>query len=83
MNGILGKDMIPDLSTLNLDGFFHTLEGVIDGFKPLQELSSKLNIEDKVKRLKIRDSKNIDSTLRHITDTFISGKTSTASRTES
>ena len=58
MNGILGKDMIPDLSTLNLDGFFHTLEGVIDGFKPLQELSSKLNIEDKVQKLKIRDSKN-------------------------
>ncbi len=58
MNGILGKDMIPDLSTLNLSGFFHTLEGVIDGFKPLQELSNKLNIEDKVKKLKIRDSKN-------------------------
>ena len=58
MNGILGKDMIPDLTTLNLSGFFHTLEGVIDGFKPLQELSNKLNIEDKVKKLKIRDSKN-------------------------
>ena len=58
MNGILGKDMIPDLTTLNLSGFFHTLEGVIDGFKPLQELSQKLNIEDKVKKLKIKDSKN-------------------------
>lgn len=58
MNGILGKDMIPDLSTLNLNGFFHTLEGVVDGFKPLQELKSKLNLEDKVRKLKIRDSKN-------------------------
>lgn len=57
MNGILGKDMIPDLSTLNLDGFFHTLNGVIDGFKPFQELANKLNI-DKIKNLKIRDSKN-------------------------
>lgn len=58
MNGILGKDMMPDLNKLNLSGFFHTLEAVIDGFKPLQELSSKLNLEDKVKRLKIKDSKN-------------------------
>ncbi len=58
MNGILGKDMIPDLSTLNLNGFFHTLEGVVDGFKPLKDLSEKLNIEDKVKKLKLRDSKN-------------------------
>ncbi len=58
INGILGKDMIPDLTKLNLSGFFHTLEGVIDGFKPIQELSSKLNIEDKIKKLKIKDSKN-------------------------
>ena len=58
MYGILGKDMIPDLSTLNLNGFFHTLEGVVDGFKPLKDLSKKLNIEDKVKKLKLRDSKN-------------------------
>ena len=58
MNGILGKDMIPDLTTLNLSGFFHTLEGVVDGFKPLSDLSKKLNIEDKVKKLKLRDSKN-------------------------
>ena len=58
MNGILGKDMIPDLSTLNLSGFFHTLEGVISGFKPLSDLGSKLNIEDKVKTVKIKDSKN-------------------------
>jgi len=58
MNGILGKDMFPDLASLNLSGFFHTLDGVIDGFKPLQDLSEKLNIKDKVKNLKIRDSKN-------------------------
>ncbi len=58
MNGILGKDMFPDLTSLNLSGFFHTLDGVIDGFKPLQELSAKLNIKDKIKNFKIRDSKN-------------------------
>ena len=58
MNGILGKDMIPDLTTLNLNGFFHTLEGVISGFKPVQELANKINVKDKLKKLKIRDSKN-------------------------
>jgi len=58
MNGVLGQNMIPDLTTLNLSGFFHTMEGIIDGFKPLKDLSKKLNIEDKVKKLKIRDSKN-------------------------
>ena len=57
MNGLLGKDMIPDFSTLNLKGFFHTLEGVVDGFKPLQALGNKLNI-DKIKTFKIKDSKN-------------------------
>ncbi|MEM1121425.1 MAG: AsmA-like C-terminal region-containing protein [Bacteroidota bacterium] len=58
MNGILGSDMMPDLSSLNLSGFFHTLDGVINGFKPVQELANKLNLEEKVKQLKIRDSKN-------------------------
>lgn len=58
MNGILGSDMMPDLSSLNLSGFFHTLDGVINGFKPLQELADKLNVEEKINKLKIRDSKN-------------------------
>jgi len=58
MNGILGMDMIPDLTSLNLSGFFHTLDGVIEGFEPLKELSKRLNIKDKIANLKIRDSKN-------------------------
>ncbi|MEM6320138.1 MAG: AsmA-like C-terminal region-containing protein [Bacteroidota bacterium] len=57
INGILGSDMMPDLSTLNLNGFFHTLNGVINGFKPLQQLSDKINV-DKLKSIKIKDSKN-------------------------
>ena len=58
MNGILGKDLIPDLASLNMNGFFHTLDGVVKGFKPLEQLIEKLKIKDKVKNLKIRDSKN-------------------------
>ncbi len=57
MNGVLGKDLIPDLGTLNLSGFFHTLNGVIDGFKPLKALGEKLNVEA-IKTFKIKDSKN-------------------------
>jgi len=58
MNGILGSDMMPNLASLNLSGFFHTLEGVVNGLPPLEGLSEKLNIKDKIKNLKIRDSKN-------------------------
>ena len=57
MNGFLGKDLIPDLGTLNLSGFFHTLNGVVDGFKPLNALGEKLNIAA-IKTFKIKDSKN-------------------------
>jgi hypothetical protein len=58
INGILGNDMMPDLGSLNLSGFFHTLEGVIDGFPVLNQLSDKLNLGEKVKNIKIKDSKN-------------------------
>lgn len=57
MNGVLGKDMMPDLSTLTADGFFHTLNGAIKSFKPLEQLGSMLNLNN-LKTLKIKDTKN-------------------------
>lgn len=57
LNGILGKDMMPDLSTLNLDGFLQTLNGLLIGFEPLQEVGNALNI-GALKTLEIKNTKN-------------------------
>lgn len=57
MNGVLGKDMYPKLNTLNIDGFLQTLNGVIAGFKPLNEVGEKLNI-NALKTIEIKNTKN-------------------------
>ncbi len=57
MNGVVGQDMLPDLNTLTADGLFHTLNGVIKSFKPLEKLGNQLNISA-FKTLKIKDTKN-------------------------
>lgn len=44
MSGLLGKDMIPDFTTLSAAGFLETLNAVVRNFKPLSEIGSKLNV---------------------------------------
>ncbi len=55
--GKFGKDMMPDLGSLNLDGIIETLDGAIKGFKPLEALASKLNMEP-LKNLSIKNTRN-------------------------
>ena len=57
MGGVLGKDLVPDLSTLNAAGFIQTIQGIISGFKPLEEIANKLNISE-LKNLDVKDTKN-------------------------
>ena len=57
MSGTVGKDMYPELGTISVDGFIETLNGIVSGFKPLEEFSSLLNISD-LKTLKIQNTKN-------------------------
>ena len=57
IDGELGKDMMPNLSTLNLSGFLQTLQGVLSGFKPLSDIADKLNISE-LKNLDLKESKN-------------------------
>ncbi len=57
MTGVLGKDMYPDMNTLNIDGFLQTLNAVVAGFEPLNKVGEKLNI-DALKTVKIKNSKN-------------------------
>ncbi len=56
-SGILGKDMMPDLNTLAAAGFLETINAVVSNFKPISEISSKLNLSY-LNRLELPNSKN-------------------------
>lgn len=56
-NGELGKDMMPNMQTLNAEGLFQTLNGIISGFKPLEEVGNRLNMPE-LKSLDLKDTKN-------------------------
>ncbi|HEX5624509.1 MAG TPA: AsmA-like C-terminal region-containing protein [Saprospiraceae bacterium] len=55
--GVLDQTMFPKLESLDLDGFIETLEGTIKGFKPLDELASKIKIPG-LKSLDLKNTKN-------------------------
>ena len=57
MSGLLGKDMVPDFSTLSAAGFIETLSAILNNFKPLNEISTKLNIAY-LNKLELKNSKN-------------------------
>jgi len=54
MKGNLGKDMMPDLTTLTGEGTLHILQGVIGNFPPLQKLASTLSLND-LKEIALKD----------------------------
>jgi F0F1-type ATP synthase membrane subunit b/b' len=57
MSGILGKDMMPDLTTLSAAGFLETVNAVVANFKPLDEIGSKLDLPY-LKKLELANTKN-------------------------
>lgn len=57
MGGELGKDLMPNLNTLNAAGFLQTIQGLISGFKPLDEIANKLNVSE-LKNLDVKETKN-------------------------
>ena len=57
MSGILGKDMMPDLTTLSAAGFIETLNAIIKNFKPLNDIGAKLNV-DYLKQLELKNTRN-------------------------
>lgn len=57
ISGLLGKDMMPDLNSLNSRGLLETINAAIRGFKPVNEMASKLRVND-LKDLELKDSKN-------------------------
>ena len=56
-NGLLGKDMMPNLNTLTADGFIQTFNAILNNFEPLEKVGEKLNI-DWLKKINLDDSKN-------------------------
>ncbi len=58
MDGKLGKNMMPDFTTLNAKGFLETINGLIQNFKPLQAIGNQLNIEYFKESLPIKNSRN-------------------------
>ena len=56
-SGSLGKDMSPDLSSINVAGIFETIDAAIKNYKPLEAVSSKLNIKE-LKNLSLKNTKN-------------------------
>ncbi|MCS6929723.1 MAG: AsmA family protein [Saprospiraceae bacterium] len=57
MNGQMGKDMLPDFNTLNAAGFIETLNAAVNNFKPLVEISQRLNLPY-LSRLELQNTRN-------------------------
>jgi hypothetical protein len=58
MDGKLGKDLMPQYNTLNVQGFLQTINGVVKGFKPLQSVGNALNVDYLKDNLKLENTKN-------------------------
>ncbi|MEQ1745628.1 MAG: AsmA-like C-terminal region-containing protein [Saprospiraceae bacterium] len=56
-SGLLGKDMMPDLGTLAAAGFLETINAVVNNFKPMNDIASKLNLSY-LNRLELPNSTN-------------------------
>lgn len=57
MDTELGKNMMPNYNTLNVQGFLQTMDAVIKNFKPLETIGDKLNV-DFFKTMVVNDTKN-------------------------
>ncbi len=57
MSGILGKNMMPDFSTLTAAGFLETIAAVFNDFKPMNAIGDKLNLEY-LKKFELANTKN-------------------------
>ena len=56
-SGNMNKDMMPDFASLNVNGIIETLDGVIKGYKPLEQVAERLNIKE-LKSVSLQNTKN-------------------------
>lgn len=57
MSGGLGKDMMPDFTTLSAAGFLETISAIFNNFKPMNTIGEKLNVSY-LKQLELKNTKN-------------------------
>ncbi|MFK8056577.1 MAG: AsmA-like C-terminal region-containing protein [Saprospiraceae bacterium] len=57
MSSSLGKDMMPDLTSLSADGFINTLNAALSSFGPLKMAGEKLGIKE-LDDVQIKNTKN-------------------------
>ncbi len=57
MNGKLGENMMPDLSSLTGKGNLFLIEGFLSKFKPLEEIAQTINVKE-LAQISIREVKN-------------------------
>ncbi|KGE85662.1 MAG: AsmA-like C-terminal region-containing protein [Phaeodactylibacter xiamenensis] len=58
LDGKLGQDLYPKLSTLNAEGFLQTMDAVLQQFKPLQSIGNKLQVQELKENISIKNTKN-------------------------
>ena len=58
MDGKLGQNMMPDLTSLNVQGFLETVNGIVKGFKPLQAVGNALKINELRNEIEMIKTKN-------------------------
>lgn len=57
LTGILGRDMTPDFTTLSAAGFLETINAIVNNFKPLNEMGTKLNL-NYMNKLELKNTRN-------------------------
>jgi hypothetical protein len=57
MSGLLGKDMMPDFTTLSAAGFLETIAAGLNNFKPLAAVGEKLGL-DYLQKVELKDTRN-------------------------
>lgn len=58
LDGQLGKNMYPVFSSLNAQGIFETIDGLVKGLQPLQKIGGLLKIEEFQEAVRIQDTRN-------------------------
>ncbi len=56
MSGSVGKDMMPDFTSIDAAGGIETVQAMFNNVKPITEIGNKLNV-DALKRLELKDFK--------------------------
>ena len=57
INGFLGKNMFPDLASLNADGAINTYDAILDGLSGLKTLADKIKVKE-LQNIVLTNTKN-------------------------